>query len=186
MCTGVVTLATLVAMVVLLTADALVNQQDVQNVLSRQLNWSVLLLFVCLTVWLAGFIKTGVIAWLWHHFTSFRDDLELTTQGQLTLAVILISSVAYVLGAPIATLLLLGVADFNGGLEFVLLLAWCGAVVGNLTPSASSAPLLTALAAAGVVNRRPSYCAQLAFTLPTTLVTLTLGVVVIHCLVVLI
>ena len=136
---------------------------------------------MCILVWLTGFQKTNLTTWLWVKVAAL--NVVTSTYAKLALTVLVITAFAYILGPVISVILLLDIANpCENQLEFILLLAWCCGLAGNLTPSANIAPLMTTSASMHVLERRAMYWRHLIFSLPTGIFILVLGVVVIHCL----
>ena len=160
--------------------DGLLNRRPSMGIVHR-LDWSVVLTFMGLFVWLYGLGKTQVPNWLWTK-VSLAENTFTSAWGILLLTVTVVVG-TNIFGNVIVTVIVLDrLVPCQNQLSLVLYLAWCSSIAGNLTQLSNTTNLIVSQKALQAVNYRLTYWTYLKYGFLTTLVILPMGILILYCL----
>ena len=167
------------AAILIITADAILNRQSASVTLKR-CDWSTIVMFMAVLVWMQGFNATGLPKWTWYHLGLSNVSGNL---GILQLAII---TGKCVLGTNIfgPFLYILTILELlqpcQNQLQFVLCVAWCSSIGGNLTLFGTVSNIIVAQRARQSVDFKLTNWIYLRFTFLTTLVYIFSGLCLIY------
>ena len=163
-------------------ADTLIHRQHASNVMTS-IDWTLILLFCGLFVWLAGFENTSLPRRV---FEKTQGYMNLSTvPGVLLFTVFVIVGSNILSNVPLVILIIDELGAFECGLDDCsqltgILLAWVSTVAGNFTLIGSVANLIVAEKARSCADYRLTFWEYLKFGIPSTLLVLFTGLPVIY------
>lgn len=161
-------------------ADALLNKRSSLPVL-RRVDWSVIMMFLAIFVWMRGVNATRIPRWVWMQLGldvgTFNDVRSVTILGCF---VIFLSNVFS--NVPLTLIVLEQLVPCKDQLAMVIYLAWFSTIAGNLTLFGSVANLIVAQKARETTDFTLSFWAYLKYGFVTTLVIVTTGAFIISAL----
>lgn len=164
------------AAVIIITADALLNRRNALPIV-RRVDWSILLMFLGIFVWMHGINSTRLPRFIW-------KGIGLAGADYLNPIIIVIFSVFVVIGSnlfsnvPLTIIVLEQLEPCEDQLAMVLMLAWTATLAGNLTLFGSVANLIVADKGLQTVGYRLSFWRYLRYGLPTTVIIVLLGTLI--------
>ena len=169
---------------VLMVLDGVVNKESGSR-LVRHIDWSVILLFSGLFVWLGGFKKTNLPKAV---FLELKGSMSIdSVLGVLVFTLFIIIGSNLLSNVPMVFLIvdyvrcLPGVSDSDGSVIVAsLLLAWVSTVAGNFTLFGSVANLIVAEKAKRHINYTLGFFSFLLFGLFSTFVVLFVGLPIVY------
>ena len=169
---------------VLMVLDGVVNKESGSR-LVRHIDWSVILLFCGLFVWLEGFKKTNLPKAVFLELKGFMSIDSVLGVLVFTLFIIvgsnLLSNVPMVFLIVDYVRCLPGVSDSDGSVIVAsLLLAWVSTVAGNFTLFGSVANLIVAEKAKRHIDYTLGFFSYLLFVLLSTFVVLFVGLPIVY------
>ena len=168
---------------VLMVLDGVVNKESGSR-LVRHIDWSVILLFCGLFVWLGGFKKTNLPKAVFLELKGFMSINSVLGVLVFTLFIIvgsnLLSNVPMVFLIVDYVRCLPGVSGDSSVIVASLLLAWVSTVAGNFTLFGSVANLIVAEKAKRHINYTLGFFSFLLFGLFSTFVVLFVGLPIVY------
>lgn len=147
----------------------------------RRIDWSVMIVFSALFIWMAGFNKTGVPRWIWYKLGFFRSSFS-----EVTSAVVFASVLALIANTfgqvPITIIVLDQLEPCVDQLRLVLYLSWIVSIAGNLTPYSSATSAVVSNRSVLALNYPLTLWGFLRYGIPVSLLLMALGLVVISLL----
>ena len=166
------------AAVMIITADALINRRTALPIV-RRVDWSILLMFLGIFVWMYGINTTRLPRWMWKFFglaeADYSQPLSIIV---LTIFVIVGSNIFS--NVPLTIIILEQIEPCKDQLGMVLMVAWCATIAGNLTLFGSVANLIVADKSLQTVDFRLTFWRYLRFGFLTTLVFVVIGMLIIY------
>ena len=158
--------------------DAAWNRRNALYII-RSVDWSVLVMFFGLFVWMAGLNATRIPRWIWKNmglassrFTNF------TSLAILCVFVVICSNIFS--NVPLTIIVLEQLQPCTNQLSLVLYLAWCSTIAGNLTLFGSVANLIVAQKSKSSLGYQFSYWTYLKYGFVTTFVIVIIGMVILN------
>lgn len=167
------------AAILAITADAIINRQTAFVVL-RRVDWSILMMFLGMFVYMQGLSATRLPRWGWHQLGLSGAGLALTPARLAVLAGFIVGSSNVFSNVPLTLLVLEQLVPCADQFGLVLYLAWCATIAGNLTLFGSVANLIVAQKGQQTLKRRLTFCGYLRFGFVTTLLNVVVGVVLLY------
>ena len=128
------------AAVILLITDALLNKRNALVAIKR-VDWSVLVLFLGIFVWLHGLNTTRIPRWFWRQLGLAGKPIN--TAGRIAIFCSFIVFASNIFSnVPLTIIILEMLEPCRNQLALVLYLAWCATIAGNLTLFGSVANLI--------------------------------------------
>ena len=157
----------------LIASDVILNRRHALATL-QQFDWSIVLQFGAIFLWVEGFHRTHAIEWIW-------KELLLTHSQFNDTAAVVFLVVFVVIGSNCSSSFLLTLMVLNqltaclDQLCVVLYLAWAAALAGNLTLFGSVANFIVIQQTEHLLGHRVSFWGHLQFGFLTTLLYLPIG-----------
>lgn len=160
--------------------DSLINKRPPTSVLKR-VDWSVLLMFFGMFVWLYGLNKTNAPKYIWTRLrvAEIMKPTRTIFSYLIFYAFILVCSNIFS-NVPLTIIVLELLIPCVDQLELVLYLAWLSTIAGNLTLFGSVANLIVAQKAHSTIGYRLGFFEYLKFGFVTTLILSVIGMAVIY------
>ena len=166
------------AALVIITADAVINRRSALHIIHR-VDWSIILMFLGIFVWMDGINITRLPRWIWKHLgLAGADYAYISTIAMLSGFVIIGSNIFS--NVPLTIIILEQLEPCQDQLRMVLLLSWCATIAGNLTLFGSVANLIVADKTLQTVNFRLTFWRYLRFGLPTSVIIIFVGLLVLN------
>ena len=167
------------AAILIITADAILNRQSASVTLKR-CDWSMIIMFMAIFVWMSGFNATGLPKWTWYNvgLSNVSGNLTILKLG----TIVGLSVLGTNLFGPF--LYILTILDLlepcQNQLQFILCVAWCSSIGGNLTLFGSMSNIIVAHRAQQTLDFKLTNWIYLRFAILTTLVHLISGLCLIY------
>ena len=167
------------AAVIIITIDAMLNRQNATAVMKR-VDWSILMMFFGIFVWMYGLNKTRLPHWAWYHMglTGTTSSLSPTNIAILSAFVILGSNIFS--NVPLTIIVLEQLEPCREQRDLVLYLAWVATLAGNLTLFGSVANLIVAQKSVQTLDFRLTFFAYLRYGFITTLILISVGILMLY------
>ena len=160
-----------------LTFDAILNHKSGMATL-RNMDWSVVVLWLGVFVWMEGLHSTKIPQYLWHVSGLTLSPFSSVAHVAILCAVVMV--MAAMMGNVATTLILLmQLMPCATQLSFALLLVWLAAIGGNLTLYSSVSNVLVAHRAHHTLSHKLTFWKHLQYGFLTTLTLGVMGVVII-------
>ena len=162
------------AAILIITADAILNRQSASVTLKR-CNWSVIIMFMAIFVWVSGFNATGLPKWTWYNvgLSNVSGNLSISTLATITGFCVLGTNI---FGPFLYTLTVLELLEpCQNQLQFILCVAWCSSIGGNLTLFGSMSNIIIAQRARQTLDFKLTNWIYLRFAVLTTLIHIVSG-----------
>jgi Na+/H+ antiporter NhaD/arsenite permease-like protein len=168
--------------IIAMCSDALINQRPPLSVIKR-VDWSVLLMFFGMFVWLYGLNKSNAPRYIWNRLrvAEMMKPSKTVWSYFVFYAFILICSNIFS-NVPLTIIVLELLVPCIDQLELVLYLAWISTIAGNLTLFGSVANLIVAQKAMTTIGYHLGFFKYLRYGFVTTLVLSILGMAVTYAL----
>ena len=172
----------LAASIFTMLMDTILNRKYAYDVMVK-IDWTVILMFMGLFVWLRGFQKTCFIFQAFQELAPYMNLEKIG--GVLLFSVFVIVGSNLFSNVPLVILIVNRLPDLCGDTQCQgplggLLLAWIATIAGNFTLIGSVANLIVAEKARSSAEYRLSFFGYLIFGLPSTLVILYVGLPVVY------
>lgn len=164
-----------------LATDALLNRRSGLLVI-KHLDWSVVLMFLGLFIWVRGVDNTGLPRWLWHAASLSQASAPAILPIGVLCAVVLVGSSLLGGGVPLTLLLLAQLTPCGQQKSIVITLAWLSGVAANLTLFGGSSNLIVVQKGVQVLKVKLGFWQHLVYGLPVTILTTVLGLGIIMAL----
>lgn len=164
---------------IVITVDALVNKQNATFIMKR-VDWSILMMFFGIFVWMHGLNTTRVPRWIWDKLGLADASSSLDPLSILILSVFVIIGSNIFSNVPLTLIVLEQLAPCENQRALVLYLAWVATIAGNLTLFGSVANLIVAQKGQQTLSYRLTFFAYLRYGFFTTLFIITVGVLVLY------
>ena len=162
------------AAVLTMLADTIFNRKYTYDVIQK-IDWTVILMFMGLFVWLEGFKNTGFPQLA---FDKLAPHMNLyTIEGVLLFSIFIIIGSNLLSNVPLVILIVERISELCGdepcqGPLGGLLLAWISTIAGNFTLIGSVANLIVAEKARSSTDYRLKFWGYLKFGFPSTLIVI--------------
>ena len=166
------------AAVLCITADAIINKQSAYVVM-RRVDWSILLMFFGMFIYMHGLNATRLPRWGWKQL-GLADSLTLSPLSLLILCGFIIVGSNIFGNVPLTLIVLEQLIPCAEQLNLVLYLAWTATIAGNLTLFGSVANLIVAQKGQQTLKHRITFFQYLRFGFFTTLINVAIGVLMIY------
>ena len=172
----------LAASIFTMLMDTILNRKYAYDVMVK-IDWTVILMFMGLFVWLRGFQRTCFIFQAFQELAPYMNLEKIG--GVLLFSVFVIVGSNLFSNVPLVILIVNRLPDLCGDTQCQgplggLLLAWIATIAGNFTLIGSVANLIVAEKARSSAEYRLSFFGYLIFGLPSTLVILYVGLPVVY------
>ena len=172
----------LAASIFTMLMDTILNRKYAYDVMVK-IDWTVILMFMGLFVWLRGFQRTCFIFQAFQELAPYMNLEKIG--GVLLFSVFVIVGSNLFSNVPLVILIVNRLSDLCGDTQCQgplggLLLAWIATIAGNFTLIGSVANLIVAEKARSSAEYRLSFFGYLIFGLPSTLVILYVGLPVVY------
>lgn len=155
--------------------DAAINKRDALTMM-RRADWSVLMMFFGIFVWLDGLNKTKIPEWVWCKL-DLDGEIDSAKDIAILTAFVIVGSNVFS-NVPLTILVLAQLIPHVSQLNTVLYTAWVATISGNLTLFGSVANLIVAQKANQTLNYEFTFWKHLKFGLPSTLIITLLGLLI--------
>lgn len=165
---------------VLILIDSLVNRFAASFIV-RRIDWSMIVVFSAVFVWMAGFNRTGVPKYVWEKLGFSHATFD-QLSSTIVFAVVLVLT-GNTFGQVPVTIMVLD--QLEPGLDqkrLVLYLAWIISVAGNLTPYSSAGNIFISSYSSHALNYPMTLWSFMRFGIPTSLLLIAVGLIVISLL----
>ena len=164
------------AAVILLLADALTNKRNALTAIKR-IDWSILVLFMGMFVWLYGLNSTRIPRWFWRQLDLAGKPIDRASRIAIACTFIVFGSNIFS-NVPLTMIVLEMLEPCRNQLALVIYLAWCGTIAGNLTLFGSVSNLIVSQKAMETVQHPLTFTTYLKFGFVTTLVIIISGILI--------
>lgn len=167
------------AAMMVVTMDALVNKQNATFIMKR-VDWSILMMFFGIFVWMHGLNATRVPRWVWDKLGLSHASAQLDPLSIVILSVFIIVGSNIFSNVPLTLIILEQLEPCRNELSLVLYLGWVATIAGNLTLFGSVANLIVSQKGQQTLQHRLSFFAYLRYGFFSTLFIITVGVLVLY------
>lgn len=167
------------AAMLVVTMDALVNKQNATMIMKR-VDWSILMMFFGIFVWMHGLNATRVPRWVWDKLGLSHASSQLSPISILILTAFIIIGSNVFSNVPLTLIVLEQLEPCRNELALVLYLAWVATIAGNLTLFGSVANLIVSQKGQQTLSHRLSFFTYLRYGFFTTLFIITIGVLILY------
>lgn len=170
------------AAVLTMLIDTLIHRRHSRNAMTS-IDWTIILMFFGLFVWLAGFENTSLPRRV---FKTMNHYMNLSSvQGVLLFTLFVIIGSNILSNVPLVILIIDELETFECGLRDCsqltgVLLAWVSTIAGNFTLIGSVANLIVAEKARSCTEYNLTFWEYLKFGLPSTILVLFTGLPVVY------
>ena len=161
-----------------LVADAILNRRSGLIVIKR-VDWSIILLFLGLFVWLHGFNKTHLVQATWAWVGLADADFHTAKHIAILTAFVLVGGNIFS-NVPLTIIMLGLLQPCQDQKALVLYLAWLLTLAGNLTMFGSVANLIVVQKGVQSLKYRLTFWQYFRFGFLTTLLITGVGLIIIY------
>ncbi len=163
----------------MITVDALINRQNALLVM-KHVDWSIIMLFFGIFVWMYGLNKTHVPHWIWHHLGLGGSTASLAPLDILILAIFIVIGSNIFSNVPLTIIVLDQLVPCRDQRDLVIYVAWCATIAGNLTLFGSVANLIVAQKSQQTLDFRLTFFGYLSYGFITTLILIPVGILMLY------
>ncbi|XP_041367710.1 silicon efflux transporter LSI3-like [Gigantopelta aegis] len=162
----------------LMLVDAVLNKRSAFFII-RRVDWSVLVMFFGLFVWMAGFNATRIPRWIWK--TMGLSHSKFNSFSSLTILCVFVVVCSNIFSnVPLTIIVLEQLQPCTNQFPLVLYLAWCSTIAGNLTLFGSVANLIVAQKSKTSLGYQFSYWTYLKYGFVTTCFIVVIGMAIMN------
>lgn len=166
----------------MIAVDTAVNRRSASAIVNR-IDWSLVVTFFAVFVWMHGFNETGVPRWVWHKLGFAARSPSLTQATGVAVLALTVVVTANTFGpVPVTIMVLDQLEPCADQLRLVLYLAWIATVSGNVTLLSSVANTIVTHKSVQSLNYQVTFCGYLRYGLPSSILMLVVGLIVISLL----
>lgn len=168
--------------VIVICADAAFNKRTSLSIMKR-VDWSVLVMFFGIFVWLYGLNSTQIPKLVWQRIgLSASGGLNKSFSNYVIFYIFIVLGSNIFSNVPLTIIVLELLSPCVNQLDLVLYLGWLATIAGNLTLFGSVANLIVAQKSLTTIDYRFGFFEYLEFGLLTTIILSVFGMVIIFCL----
>jgi Na+/H+ antiporter NhaD/arsenite permease-like protein len=168
------------AAILAIVLDTIVNKRN-GIVIMKKVDWSILMMFFGIFIWLDGFNRTHVPRFIWCHLGLAGKTIS-SLEDIVILATFVIFGSNIFSNVPLTIIVLDQLEPCKDQLALVLYLAWCATIAGNLTLFGSVANLIVAQKAKQTINFNLTFRKYFWYGFPSTLIITTVGMLPLYLL----
>ena len=123
-------LVPMAAAVIVIAADAIINRRNAVIIMKR-VDWSILMMFFGIFVWMHGFNATQIPRWCWHNVGLSAAGTHVSAAQLATFSVFVILGSNVFSNVPLTLIVLEQLVPCQNQFGLVVMLAWIATIAGK-------------------------------------------------------